>query len=451
MANTIFAAKVDLNQGVKRTYLNTIFAENDANAHRFDIEVYRGRESVSLTDAKVSASFIRSDGVTVHLLGSAAGHIASVTLNESCYIKPGTFTLTVKVTIGEEISTVFYGEGSVFISMTDRVVDDEHIIPSIEKVLANIDKMEPEIENAKAAAAEAREAAATCGITVCGHFETLSLLEEMYPVGSADGAYAVGRTEPYEVYVWNPDVGYWQSLGHVDINGVDRSYKFKALRRKVLGITGGLYNHNKRLKAIEQDTNCAVTEVVTPTETNTMEYVRIRCGQSGFKLALRLDADQTNMYRITSIDSLSFSQSSVYANMGGARNVTQLKEINIDNHVHEDFSALKVEGFTFKRLCLIYESTGTHASKPFTCLTTLYITPDGFTVLETVDEAAAGALPKGFIKDTKGYVKEKATHGKRMIFGFSGKAEPPYHNTYVETIENDGCTSMRRFSFEGVN
>ena len=159
---------VDLGKTIKKTYLDTLFATDDSEAHRFNINLYRDNAKLTIpSGASVSAYFIRyGDDATIPLTGSVDGNVVSVTLKKSCYNKAGQFAMIIKVTTGSEISTVFYGEGAIFTSSTDTILDDEHIIPSIAELLAQIDAMEAAtsaantaIMNANTATDNANEAA----------------------------------------------------------------------------------------------------------------------------------------------------------------------------------------------------------------------------------------------------------------------------------------------------
>lgn len=153
MIETRILATADLNQEVRKTYLNTLFATNDDAAHQITVQLYRDKEAIALpSGATVNGYFIRyNDNATVPLTGTVSGNAVSVTLNKSCYSRNGQFALIIKVLADDAISTVFYGEGSIYASTTDTVVDPENIIPSLEDLLAQIDVM-------KTATAESKEA-----------------------------------------------------------------------------------------------------------------------------------------------------------------------------------------------------------------------------------------------------------------------------------------------------
>lgn len=116
---------VDLEEPIKKTYLETLLFTEDNEAHKFDIQLFRGETQVDLPDGTiVTGRFIRhSDNATIKLDGIKAANVASVTLNHACYSKPGQFTMFVKVQIGDTVSTVFYGEGSLIATITDNIVD----------------------------------------------------------------------------------------------------------------------------------------------------------------------------------------------------------------------------------------------------------------------------------------------------------------------------------------
>lgn len=160
--------KADLDRGIRKTYLDTVFATEDDKAHRFDVALYRGKEPVTLqSGASVSAYFIRySDNGTLPMTGEANGNTVSVTLTKACYNKSGAFALIIKVIENGVTSTVFYGEGSMFVSRTDTLIDTENVIPSLDELLAMVAVMEDATadattatNSASAAAKDANEAA----------------------------------------------------------------------------------------------------------------------------------------------------------------------------------------------------------------------------------------------------------------------------------------------------
>ena len=261
--------RVDLDKGIKKKYLDTIFATEDNKAHRFDVALYRDNEPLELpSGATVSAYFIRyCDNGTLALTGTVSGNVASVTMTKACYSKGGAFALIIKALSGDEVTTVFYGEGSMFVSRTDTMIDTENIIPSLDDLLAQISVMEnatadanTATDNASRAADDANEAAGRAntaavkieGMTVStvdgttakaaitevdgvkhitftlpkgkdgadgksfivkGMYASLSALQGAHASGAAGDAYAVGTSESNDIYIWDVDASAWVNMG----------------------------------------------------------------------------------------------------------------------------------------------------------------------------------------------------------------------------------------------
>ena len=153
---------VDLNEPIKKTYIDTLLATEDNLAQRFDISLLKGGEAVALPGgAAVTAYFIRySDNATVPITnGTISGNVARITLTSACYNKPGQFAIIIKISGDGGIkNTVFYGEGTVFTSSTDTIVDEENVVPSLSDLLAQIEAMETATEAAKTATTNAESA-----------------------------------------------------------------------------------------------------------------------------------------------------------------------------------------------------------------------------------------------------------------------------------------------------
>ena len=120
---------VDLSKPLRRENCGTLLATGDEYANRFGAKIVRNGEAVDLTGYTVSGSFIRPDGETVTLDGTAEGSVACVDLDAFCYVSDGAFTLAVKI-VGEGYAhTVRMVDG--YIRRTDTgsyVATDEMII-----------------------------------------------------------------------------------------------------------------------------------------------------------------------------------------------------------------------------------------------------------------------------------------------------------------------------------
>lgn len=141
------------------TPIRTLYASGDKNAHTFELSLYRNKEPLEINGAGVIGYFIRADGYTVPVDGTASGSVAKVTLSESCYAVIGQFNLIIKVTVGSERKAVFWGNGYITRSQTDAIIDPSQTIPSLDELLAQIAATEAAAKAANQAASAARSAA----------------------------------------------------------------------------------------------------------------------------------------------------------------------------------------------------------------------------------------------------------------------------------------------------
>lgn len=130
------AYTADLNKPIKRTYLDTLFATMDRNAHRFEITVLRGGAAADLAGYTVKGCFVRlKDDAQRNLTGKIEDGKVVVMLDEACYAQAGQFTMSIKVIKDEEKITVFFGEGSMSLSETDNTMTDEYEVINLENEL----------------------------------------------------------------------------------------------------------------------------------------------------------------------------------------------------------------------------------------------------------------------------------------------------------------------------
>lgn len=154
-----FTRKVDVDAEILMTPIRTLYASGDKNAHTFELSLYRNKEPLEIDGAGVIGYFIRADGYTVPVNGTASGSVAKVTLSESCYAVIGQFNLIIKVTVGSERKAVFWGNGYVTRSQTDAIIDPSQTIPSLDELLAQIAATEAAAKAANTAATNANNAA----------------------------------------------------------------------------------------------------------------------------------------------------------------------------------------------------------------------------------------------------------------------------------------------------
>ena len=153
-----FTRKIDVDAEILMTPIRTLYASGDKNAHTFELSLYRNKEPLEIDGAGVIGYFIRADGYTVSVEGTASGNVAKATLSESCYAVIGQFNLIIKVTVGIERKAVFWGNGYVTRSRTDAIIDPSQTIPSLDELLAQIAATEAAAKAANTAATNANNA-----------------------------------------------------------------------------------------------------------------------------------------------------------------------------------------------------------------------------------------------------------------------------------------------------
>lgn len=157
----VFKRRIDVDAEIQMTPLKSLYASGDKDAHIFELSLYRGAEEMDLSGASAQGYFIRADGYTVPIMGAISGNVVTLTLSEGCYYAVGNFNLIIKVSIGESRKSVFWGNGYVVRSMTDAIVDEENVIPSLDELLAQISAAESAAKAANQAASAANSAAAS--------------------------------------------------------------------------------------------------------------------------------------------------------------------------------------------------------------------------------------------------------------------------------------------------
>lgn len=155
----VFKRRIDVDTEIQMTPLKSLYASGDKNAHIFELSLYRGAEEVDLSGASAQGYFIRADGYTVPITGAISGNVVTLTLSDGCYYVVGNFNLIIKVSTAESRKSVFWGNGYVVRSMTDAIVDEENVIPSLDELLAQISAAESAAKAANQAASAANSAA----------------------------------------------------------------------------------------------------------------------------------------------------------------------------------------------------------------------------------------------------------------------------------------------------
>jgi len=145
--------KTDLTKPVKVQNLNGNFFSQDNQANAIYVEVTDNGEPVTLSGG-ITGYVVRGDGYTVVINGTVEDGKAKVVLNEGCYRVTGAISVVVKA----GTTTIGACHGYVYRSSTDSIVDPEHLIPSLNDLLAQIDNCRQATTAANTAAQSANQA-----------------------------------------------------------------------------------------------------------------------------------------------------------------------------------------------------------------------------------------------------------------------------------------------------
>ena len=131
----------DLQKSVEVHHIkgNVFTADNKGNV--IGVNVFKNGIPVNLTGT-VTGSIIRADGVTVIVSGTISGNQAYIVLPQSAYAVPGLLSIVIKLSSGNDITTICAVVGTVYMSTTNAVSDPGNIIPDVSALLALINQAE---------------------------------------------------------------------------------------------------------------------------------------------------------------------------------------------------------------------------------------------------------------------------------------------------------------------
>lgn len=160
-SNWTIEQDIDLRCGAQTPQIwpNALMLTGDNLAHTWRVRVFDGGEAVALTGATITGYFVRTDGNTVAVQGSAEGNAAAVTLAQACYAFEGDLKGVMRLTLGGKTVTLSVLTLMVRKVLTDAIIDPGNVIPSLEDLLAQIEAMETATAAANTAASAANTAA----------------------------------------------------------------------------------------------------------------------------------------------------------------------------------------------------------------------------------------------------------------------------------------------------
>lgn len=255
-----------------RTDIPPFFVNGDKLAHTIEVET-----GSDLNGYSCAAYVVRADGVTVTLTGTISGTVASVVLSSNCYNVPGRVAIIIRLTTSTEISTIFYGMGTVLSSSTDSIIDPESVIPSLEDLLAQIAAMEEATTKAKSAASSAQTVADTVqnkldkgeftgkGLTILGYYSTLAALKAAVPSPAVGDCYGVGSASPYDIYTWDGVNKVWKNNGAIGSTGIPTGGTAGQVLKKASDADNDTEWSYEAVQSVNGLTGAVVIEIPDPT------------------------------------------------------------------------------------------------------------------------------------------------------------------------------------------
>lgn len=157
----------DLQQPIRLQELKTDLFQNDEQGNTISVVVTNGGADYTIV-GNVVCYMIRPDTTTITINGTSNGGQAIVTLPKNAYLYTGRASFVIKAESSENKVTLAAFTAIVYRDRSDRVVDDERIIPSLSEVMAIVDQINNmTISNTTLPAGANATAALT---TVSGHY-----------------------------------------------------------------------------------------------------------------------------------------------------------------------------------------------------------------------------------------------------------------------------------------
>lgn len=136
-----------------------LIGQGDNLGDVFGVRIFQDGVAFDLAGYSVQGYFIRQNGTTVLINGSAVnGNVAIVTLPQACYVYDGPFSLAIKI-VGTITETLRVIDGVVTKTTTETMIDPGSVVPDISQLLAKIQQMEQATAAANTAATNANNVA----------------------------------------------------------------------------------------------------------------------------------------------------------------------------------------------------------------------------------------------------------------------------------------------------
>lgn len=183
---------VDLARGVQapQVWPEALLVTGDDQAHTWRVTVLDRGKPAQIAGT-VTGYFIRADNYMVPVEGILEGSTAIVTLNASCYAVEGDMDAVMQIESNGLTLTLAAIVLPVRRLLSDSIVDDEHKIPSIAELLAQVEAMKQATADASAAASDAADEAAAARSAADKAYKSASAAD----AAAADAILAAGDAD----------------------------------------------------------------------------------------------------------------------------------------------------------------------------------------------------------------------------------------------------------------
>lgn len=172
----------DLQKPVLVNYSKSTAFTTDNNSLIVGVRIFNGGAAASLAGNVVCHVIRDADGGTVTFNGALSGNSVSATLPAACFAYPGPIAVMLQLVTGTVKTTLLKTVYNVAQGSTSTSVDPGSVVPNIDNLLAQIQRMEQATTAANSAAAGANASKQACDAAVAalpatlqGMFEDLGL------------------------------------------------------------------------------------------------------------------------------------------------------------------------------------------------------------------------------------------------------------------------------------
>ena len=130
----------DLQKPIRLQPLKTDLFLNDDEGNLIGVTVMDGGTDYAIT-GDVVCYMIRPDTTTLTIAGTASGNQATVTLPKEAYYYSGRANFVIKVEGNGNKVTLAAFTALIYRDRTDRIADEERIIPSVEEIMTIVDQI----------------------------------------------------------------------------------------------------------------------------------------------------------------------------------------------------------------------------------------------------------------------------------------------------------------------